>query len=202
MRRSEVIRAIVENSKKITQARQVHQKPNINKKGAILLSGITKLPDLIPVIMEHNEMKLIGIPCISLKEIGQKYQHAKEGLLSSSKYLSQVINPQIHYGMWPQVESQNIPDTFAYILCVEVNSFDSIPEWFIKLTVPSQRCVAVASYEGNFDAAGEVIDKYIREHQLTVSEVGREYTICERYNYDAEGFSRYSLPIVDTSMED
>src|SRR5690606_36085596 len=132
----------------------------------------TKLPNMTPIIMEHDEMKLIGIPCISLKDMGGKYQHAKEALLSSCKYLPGVINPQIHYGIWPQVESQANPETHAYILCVEVSSFEAIPEWYIKVTSPPHKCVIAANYDGNFDAAGEVIDEYVKEHQLSVTGSG------------------------------
>lgn len=154
------------------------------------------LPDMTAVIVEHGELKLIGIPCISLNDIASKYQHAKEGLLSSTKYLPHVVNRHIHYGIWPQVPSQDNPETHAYILCVEVDSFEGIPEWFVKLVVPAQRCVVAANNNGNFDAAGKVIEEFIRENGLTVGAEDRKYTICERYNYEGEGFVRYSLPIL------
>jgi hypothetical protein len=64
------------------------------------------------------------------------------------------------------------------------------------MTIPAQRCVAVASKEGDFDGAGRLIDAFIAENGLTVDKQGRNYTICERYRYYAEGFARYSLPIV------
>jgi predicted transcriptional regulator YdeE len=147
-------------------------------------------------VVEHDQLKLIGIPCISLNDMGGKYQHAKEGLLTSTKYLPAVKNPSVHYGIWPQVETQENQDTHAYILCVEVESFEGIPEWYFQTVMPAQRCVVVASQDGNFDAAGEVIDQYIRDNTLTVSAGDRKYTICERYNYEAEGFARYSLPIL------
>jgi predicted transcriptional regulator YdeE len=156
----------------------------------------TNLPDMQPVIVEHKELKLVGISCISLTEMSSKYHNAKEGLLSSTKYLPHVVNHQVHYGMWPQTETQNNPETHAYILCVEVESFEGIPEWYVKLSVPPQQCVVVASYSGDFDAAGKVIDAYLKEKNLSVSSDNCKYTICERYSYDGEGFSRYSLPIV------
>jgi len=64
------------------------------------------------------------------------------------------------------------------------------------MTIPAQRCVAAASKEGDFDGAGRVIDAYIAEQGLTVDHQGRDYIICERYRYNAEGFARYSLPIL------
>jgi hypothetical protein len=64
------------------------------------------------------------------------------------------------------------------------------------LTIPAHRCVVVASKTGDFDGAGRVIDAYISEHGITVDVQGRDYTICERYRYNAEGFARYSLPII------
>jgi hypothetical protein len=161
------------------------------------MENTSKLPNMEAVIIEHEELKLIGIPCISLKEMGNKYQNAKEGLLSSTKYLPQVMNSNIHYGMWPQVKTQDNPDTHAYILSVGVSTFVGIPDWYVKISVPPQKCVVVANYEGNFDAAGEVLDAYIKDNSLTVSAGDRNYTICERYNYDGEGFARYSLPIQD-----
>lgn len=159
------------------------------------MNAADKLPDMTPIMVEHAEMKLIGLPCVSLNNMAEKYQHAKESLLTISAYLPQVIDPNVHYGVWPQVETQANPDTHAYILCVEVGSFEGIPDWFVKLTMPPQRCVAVASANGDFEVAGQAIDAYIRDKQLTVSGAGREYIVCERYRLAAEGFSRYSLPI-------
>jgi len=162
----------------------------------ILKEATNVLPNMSPVIVEHGELKLIGIPCVSLHDMGSKYRNAKESLLSSTPYLPGIVNPQIHYGMWPQVPGQDRPETHAYILCVEVESFDGIPEWYIKLTVPPQQCVVVASESGDFDAAGEMIDTYLRENSLSVGAGDRKFTICERYNYEGEGFARYSLPLL------
>lgn len=156
----------------------------------------TSIPNMKPGIIEHDELKLIGIPCISLHNMGNKYQNAKEGLLSSTKYFSQVINHQIHYGMWPTDTSQNNPERHAYILCVEVSTFEGIPEWYIKLSLPKQKCVVVANKQGDFDAASQLIDSYIKDNGITVSAEGRKYIICEKYNYEGEGFSRYSLPVI------
>ncbi|MDQ0167813.1 effector binding domain-containing protein [Bacillus horti] len=153
-----------------------------------------------PVIVEHDELKLIGIPCISLKDMKNKFVLAKESLLSSTKHFPQVVNHNIHYGIWPMEESQNNPETHAYILCVEVSTFEQIPEWFVKITLPKQRNVVVANEEGNFDAAGEVILSYIQDHHIKLSSDNLTYRICEKYNYDAEGFSRYSLPIASHSI--
>lgn len=161
------------------------------------MNDVIRLPNMEAVILKYQETKLIGIPCIGLKDMSKKYHSAKESLFLSTQYFPQVINHRIHYGMWPQVESQNNPDRHAYILCVEVNDFNGIPEWYIKLTIPPQRCVVVANDSGDFDAAGNVIESYIKENNLAVSGEGYRYTICERYNYDGEGFSRYSLPIVE-----
>ncbi|WP_274361908.1 GyrI-like domain-containing protein [Paenibacillus thermotolerans] len=153
------------------------------------------LPDMQAQILEHGELKLIGIPCIGLTDMGSKYRLAKDSLLGLSGHLPQIVDASVQYGMWPQVPGQHTPSTHAYILCVEVSTFDGVPEWFVRMTVPAQRCVAAASKDGDFDGAGRVIDAYIAENGLTVDAEGREYTICERYRYNAEGFARYSLPI-------
>jgi hypothetical protein len=148
-------------------------------------------------VIEHKEMKLIGIPCVSLREMKSKYQNAKEGLLSASKHLPNIINRQIHYGIWPQLESQNNSETHVYILCVEVETFEGIPEWFFKTTLKRQQCVVANDNSDRcFDAAGEKITDYMRKHRLEVSAEGHSYTICERYSYEEEGYSRYSLPII------
>ncbi|MBU9713651.1 GyrI-like domain-containing protein [Evansella tamaricis] len=148
-------------------------------------------------IIEHNELKLIGIPCVSLKEMPSKYQNAKEGLLSASKHLPHIVNRQIHYGIWPHGEEQKNPETHVYILCVEVSSFDGIPEWFFKTMLSPQQCVVGNDNSDRcFDAAGEKIKKYIQEKGLKTSAGDRLYTICERYSYEGEGYSRYSLPII------
>jgi len=128
--------------------------------------------------------------------MSSKYQNAKESLLSSTKYFPQVINHKIHYGMWPTVDTQNNPERHAYILCVEVSTFENIPAWYIKISVPKQKCVVVANDQGDFDAASRLVDTYLKQNKINVSAVGREYIICEKYNYEGEGFSRYSLPIV------
>ena len=156
----------------------------------------SKLPNMKPVILEHKDMKLIGIPCISLKDMSSKYNNAKESLFSSTKYLPQVLNHRIHYGMWVNSEIQNNPERHVYILCVEVNTFDGIPDWYMKLSVPAQKCVVVANENGDFDAASKVVDEFVKENQLILSCEDRDFIVCERYSYDGEGFSRYSLPIV------
>jgi hypothetical protein len=153
------------------------------------------IEDMKPYIAEHGELKLIGIPCISLNDMGGKYHHAKEALLSSTKHLPSVKNHSIHYGIWPQVPTQSHSEMHAYILCVEVETFDGIPEWYFRTTLPPQHCVVVADKNGNFEAAGQVAEQYVKDNGLTVGIDERKYTICERYNYEGEGFARYSLPI-------
>lgn len=159
------------------------------------VSGASILPEMQARIVEHGELRLIGIPCIGLKDMSGKYRHAKDSLLGLSAHMPQIVDASVQYGMWPQVPGQNISDTHAYILSVEVSTFDGVPEWFVRMIVPAQRCVAVASKDGDFDGAGRVIDAYIAENDLKVDAKGRGYTICERYRYHAEGFARYSLPI-------
>ncbi|XEC95791.1 AraC family transcriptional regulator [Paenibacillus tarimensis] len=154
------------------------------------------LPDMKAQIVEHGELKLIGIPCIGLNDMGSKYRLAKDSLLGLSAFMPQIVDASVQYGMWPQVSGQDTPNTHAYILCVEVSTFEGVPEWFARMTVPAQRCVAAANRDGDFDGAGRVIDAFIAENGLTVNKQGRDYTICERYRYNAEGFARYSLPIV------
>lgn len=156
---------------------------------------LSTLPDMQAQIVEHGELKLIGIPCIGLNDMGKKYHLAKDSLLGLSAHLPQIVDASVQYGMWPQVPGQDTPNTHAYILSVEVSTFEGVPEWFVRMTIPSQRCVLAASKDGNFDGAGQVINAFIAENGLTVDEQGRDYTICERYRYNAEGFARYSLPI-------
>ncbi|ALS28612.1 bacterial transcription activator [Paenibacillus sp. 32O-W] len=153
------------------------------------------LPEMTPVIVEHDELKLIGIPCVGLKTMKSKYENAKEGLLAVSGYLPQVVNPRVLYGMWPNAESQNNPDTHVYILCLEVSTFDGIPPWFVRLTVPPQKCVVAANGSGNYDAASKAVEDYIRENRIAFDRTPRDYVICERYHLDGEGFAKYSLPI-------
>lgn len=157
----------------------------------------SKIPNMQPIIVEHEELKLIGIPCIGLKDMSIKYQHAKDSLLSSTKYFPQVLNQQIHYGVWVNSDIQNNPERHVYILSVEVNTFEAVPDWYVKLTMPAQKCVVVANEKGDFEPASNVVDDYIKENGLLVSAEGRDYIICERYNYAGEGFARYSLPIIE-----
>lgn len=154
--------------------------------------------DMKPQIVEHSELKLIGIPCISLNDMSGKYHHAKEALVSSTKHLPSVKNPSIQYGIWPQVPTQQQSDMHAYILSVEVESFDGIPEWYFRTTLPPQKCVVVSNKNGDFDAASHVVDQYISDNGITVGADDRKYVICERYSYEGEGFARYSLPIQST----
>lgn len=156
---------------------------------------MANIQDMTPVVVEHEELKLIGIPCISLQNMSEKYQNAKESLLSSTKYFPQVVNQYVHYGIWPTDSTQDHPERHAYILCVEVNSFEGIPEWYVQLSLPKQKCVVVANKQGDFDAASRLVDTYIEEHGIRVNAEGRKYIICEKYNDEGEGFSRYSLPI-------
>ncbi|MDQ6421263.1 effector binding domain-containing protein [Paenibacillus sp. LHD-117] len=156
---------------------------------------VKKMEDMKPHIVEHDELKLIGIPCISLKDMSGKYGHAKEGLLSSTRHFPFVKNPSIHYGIWPEVPTQSESDMHAYILCVEVESFDGVPEWYFKTTLPPQKCVVVPNKSGDYDAACRVVDQYVAGNGMIVNSKERKYIICERYNYEGEGFSKYSLPI-------
>lgn len=158
---------------------------------------ISFLPEMEATIVEHGELKLIGIPCIGLNEMSSKYQLAKESLFGLATHMPQIMEASIQYGMWAQHAGQNIPNTHVYILSVEVSTFEGVPEWFARMTIPPQRCVVAASKKGNFDGAGQVIDDFISKHGITVDKQGRDYTICERYRYNAEGFARYSLPIVE-----
>src|SRR5690606_30051267 len=146
--------------------------------------------------VEYGELKLIGIPCIGLDRMGDKHHLAKDSLLGLAHHMPQIVDAAIQYGMWAQSPWQDTPNTFAYILCVKVSTFEGIPEWFARMTVPAQRCVVAASQKGDFDGAGRVIDAFISANGLKVDAQGRDYTICERYRYNAEGFARYSLSIV------
>lgn len=154
------------------------------------------LPEMEAQIVEHAELKLIGIPCIGLNDMGGKYRHAKDSLLGLSHLMPQIVDASVQYGMWPHGPEQDTPNTHAYILCVEVSTFEGVPEWFSRMTIPAQRCVAVASKEGDFDGAGQLIDAFLSKNGVRVDIQGRDYTICERYRYNAEGFARYSLPII------
>jgi Bacterial transcription activator, effector binding domain. len=171
----------------------IHQRTN---------SEANIVEDMKPRIVEHGELKLIGIPCISLKEMSGKYHHAKEALLSSAKYFPSVKNPSVQFGIWPEVPTQAEADRHAYILCVEAESFDGIPEWYFRTVLPAQRCVVVPNKDGDFEAAGQAIDRFVEEKGLVVGSGGRSYVICERYDYEAEGFSRYSLPIQSPKEEE
>lgn len=158
------------------------------------------LPEMKAQIVEHGELKLIGLPCIGLNDMGGKYRHAKDSLLGLAAHMPQIVDASVQFGMWPQVSGQDSPDMHAYILCVEVTTFDGVPEWFARMTVPPQRCVVAASNkDGNFNETGRLIEAFIADHGLTVGSQGRTYTICERYRYNAEGFARYSLPIVSNN---
>ncbi|WP_245600162.1 effector binding domain-containing protein [Paenibacillus harenae] len=156
---------------------------------------VKMMEDMKPQIVEHGELKLIGIPCISLKDMSGKYHHAKEGLLSSTKHFPFVKNPSIQFGIWPEVPTQSESDMHAYILCVEVDSFDGVPEWYFKTTLPPQKCVVVPNKSGDYDAACRVVDQYVNDNDIIVGANDRKYIICERYNYEGEGFAKYSLPI-------
>lgn len=162
---------------------------------------VMAVEDMKPYIVEHSELKLIGIPCISLKDMGGKYHHAKEALLSSTKHLPSVKNPSVHFGIWPEVPTQQQSDMHAYILCVEVDSFEGVPEWYFKTTLPPQKCVVVSNKNGDFDVASHVVDQYIGDNGIIVGAIDRKYVICERYNYEGEGFARYSLPILDNQVD-
>ena len=153
------------------------------------------LPNMEPVIIDHEELKLVGIPFISLTNMSSKYQNAKESLLSSMKYFPKVVDREIHYGIWPTSDTQKSPERHAYILCVEVSTFEVIPDWYLKINLPKQKCVVVANDQGDFDAASNLMDEFLKQNKISVSAEGRDYIICEKYNYKMEGFSRYSLPI-------
>ncbi|GGG12285.1 hypothetical protein GCM10010912_65920 [Paenibacillus albidus] len=153
------------------------------------------LQELKAEIVEHGELQLIGIPCIGLNDIGSKYRQAKDSLLGLAAHMPQIVDASVQYGVWPQSTEQNNPETHVYILCVEVSTFNGVPEWFTRIVLPPHSCVAAASKDGDYDGAGRVIDDFIAANGLTVGVQKRVYTICDRYRYNMEGFARYSLPI-------
>ncbi|SFS56333.1 AraC family transcriptional regulator [Paenibacillus sp. BC26] len=158
--------------------------------------NISVLPEKRAQLVGHAEMKLIGIPCIGLQDMGSKFRHAKESLLGLAAHMPQIMDASVQYGMWPQAAEQDVPNTHAYLLSVEVTTFEGIPEWFARMTVPAQSCVVAASQDGDFEGAGEIIDAFIATNALQPDPQPRDYIICERYRYNAEGFARYSYPIL------
>lgn len=54
----------------------------------------------------------------------------------------------------------------------------------------------MANDNEDFEAASEMVEDYVKALALHLSAEGRDYIICERYNYTGEGFARYSLLIV------
>ena len=77
--------------------------------------------------------------------------------------------------MWVNSEIQKNPERHVYILCVEVSTFNGIPDWYMKLTVPDQKCVVVANEKGDFNAASEAVDEYVKANHFKVSSEGRDY---------------------------
>jgi len=131
-----------------------------------------RIPNMEPVIIEHEELQLVGIPCISLTNMSSKYHNAKESLLSSMKYFPQVVDREIHYGIWPTSDTQKSPERHAYILCVEVSTFEGIPDWYLKINLPKQKCVVVANDRGDFDAASNLMDVFLKQNKISVSAEG------------------------------
>ncbi|MFC5469510.1 hypothetical protein ACFPPD_12325 [Cohnella suwonensis] len=68
-------------------------------------------------------------------------------------------------------------------------------EWYFKTTLPPQKCVVVPNKRGDYDAACRVVDQYVSDNGIILDTNERKYIICERYNYEGEGFAKYSLPI-------
>jgi hypothetical protein len=54
---------------------------------------VSILPEMKAQIVEHVELKLIGIPCIGLKNMSDKYHHAKDSLLGLTAHMH---DPKIH----------------------------------------------------------------------------------------------------------
>jgi hypothetical protein len=154
-----------------------------------------------PCIVSHAELKLIGIPCCALENMSAKYQHAKAALLGLANHMSQIKNPTVHYGLWQNDEAlqRNAP-THVYILCVEVDTFDGIPDWFFRTILPPQRCVVAPNAAGNFQAATDAVKLYLAEHELGESLSDRPYFICERYTYGGDEYARYSLPLEEPAL--
>ncbi|WP_449620033.1 hypothetical protein [Robertmurraya sp. Marseille-Q9965] len=78
----------------------------------------------------------------------------------------------------------------------EVNTFEGIPDWYVRVKIPAQECIVVANDDEDFEAASKVVEDYVEALAFHLSAEGRDYLICERYNYTGEGFARYSLLIV------
>lgn len=55
------------------------------------MSVTNRLPEMTPVIMEHEQLLLIGIPCIGLNDMGGKYHHAKDALLALAPSLQNSL---------------------------------------------------------------------------------------------------------------
>jgi hypothetical protein len=149
-------------------------------------------------VVEHEEMKLIGIPCVGLDDAPDKHRCARNGLLAATKHLPGVKNRQVHVELWPTAPTQANADTHAFIECCEVDSFDGLPDWFLKVTLPPQRCVVAAGFEASragFAEASAAVNQYLADHGLSTDESGRAYVICEVYDLAGNTLARYSPPL-------
>jgi hypothetical protein len=149
-------------------------------------------------IVEHGEMKLIGIPCVGLDDAPAKHRCARDGLLSATRHLPGVKDRQVHVELWPTAATQANRDTHAFIECCEVTSFDGIPDWFLKIALPPQRCVVAAGFEASgagFAEASAAVNQYLADHGLSTDPSGRAYVICEVYDLEGNTLARYSPPL-------
>lgn len=56
---------------------------------------ISSLPEMEAKIVEHGELKLVGIPCIGLKDKSSKCHCAKDSLLGLSTYMPQIVDASV-----------------------------------------------------------------------------------------------------------
>jgi hypothetical protein len=143
-------------------------------------------------------MKLMGIPCVGLEDARTKYRCARDGLLSATKHVTGVKNRQMHVEVWPTARTQEDKDTHVFIECCEVDSFDGIPDWFLKIALPPQRCVVAAGFEASetgFAAASQAVNEYLGAHRLKAGGSGRQFIIGEVYDLEDNTLARYSPPL-------
>ena len=144
-------------------------------------------------VVNVSELKLVGIPCVGLKDMGQKYAVAKESLFKAMEHMGVWRNRHLHYGVWPRSASQKNNDTHTYIVCVEVESFDGVPEWYVKLTLPAQRYATICDVPAaKAMEAYEAIEDYKHSEGLYDAD-GIRYCITDFYDARKPGtFSVYS----------
>lgn len=112
-----------------------------------------------PKIVHKDEFKVVGIPYYGDNSNGEIPQ-IWGVFFKRINEIKNIVDPEISYGVCdPEVSEDG---KFHYTVCVEVSSFEDVPEGMVTKTIPGGR-YAVFTYNGPIEKISEFYRSIYKE---------------------------------------